>query len=443
MTHTLFLFITTAMTLLASTFCYSKATPITITPNHFKTLVPIEIKGECSPCEIKLPLNLLSKILGASSFRVFDQKGQEIPTLLIEDHPYRQDEEIALVIFNQVQYKSQSTGENVQSLEFTLPEKDNLANDGINSLRLSIADTNFQREINLLAKNRQQTNFQMIAEKLPIIGFQDKANIYQYKQTQINFSTQKFSDYKLEISIPQKEHALVIESVFLQKIKESGGSQYAVNLSFHRSEARPSLYSVNSALKKDFYELTLPIPIQKLEFAFAEKWYKRFVEIYQYSEKEHRYLPHPVASTYLFNYDSQKNQVVTFNNLVRNEKLLLVIHQGNNVPITLNEIVGKGFNKKIIFFTDTIAVSMPLYLYLDSESEIFPSYDIEERWKRLPKDHLIKDATLRELAINKQFISSIDQEKPVSERPPYLIYIVVALLAIFLLGYFIKIARRV
>ncbi len=280
---------------------------------------------------------------------------------------YRQKKE---VIDQWVLFKMINQVKNARGYFYTFEVKQ--PND-VNHIKLDFGQKNFNWRVNLEGSNDQNEWFSIV-EDYRLVAI--KNNLTDYKFTDISFPATRFKFYRLQIRDSKTKPILKSSFLQLKKITEGIFNDFRVK----------NLTSIeNKKNKTTIIELNLeqPVPVSFLEINVQNDYdYYRNIRVQYLSdslktEKGWKYNYRNLTSSIL---NSIEPNVINFNNTIAH-RLKLIIENQDNQPLTINQVLVKGYKHHLIA---RFSEPANYFLAFGNPKAKKPNYDIDNFTNNIP-----------------------------------------------------------
>lgn len=326
---------------------------------------------------------------------------------------YRQKDEI---IDQWVLFKMINQVKNDRGYFYTFEVKQ--AND-VNYVKLDFGQQNFNWRINFEGSNDQDEWFSIV-EDYRLVGI--KNNLTDYKFSDISFPATRYKYYRLQIKDSKTKP--IINSSFLQLKKITKG--------IYRDFPVENLTNKENKKNKTTiieFNLEQPVPVSALEINVQNDFdYYRKITVQYLSdslkiEKGWKYNYRDLTTSIL---NSIEPNVIKFRSKTL-QKIRLIIDNQDNQPLTINQVLVKGYKHHLI---TRFSEPANYFLAYGNPKAKKPNYDIVNFTNNIP-------SLLDELKLGS--IEKIDKTPPFKQEPLFtnkLWLYGIMVVIIFLLGWF-------
>lgn len=316
---------------------------------------------------LKLPDEVFGKVSNnLSDIRIFGytNKGDTV------EAPYLINLKTEKISENDISFKTINTSHNEKGYYFTfeLP-----INEPVNQIKLDFTQKNFDWRIKLEGSQNQQEWFSII-EDYRILSIYNELTDFQF--TKLSFPESRYRFFRLLIESLEKPN-LTLVKVSQYKIEEGNFKTYSVKNLNIEEDKHDKTTEINM-------ELSIPVSVCQLKISIKDTFdFYRPLTI--------QYLSDSIKTDkgWVYNYTTLVNG--TLNSLEENKfsfenritkKLKIIIHNGDNQPLQINNVEVKGYVYELITrFTEPATY----FLTYGSNNATKPNYDIERFTKNIPE----------------------------------------------------------
>lgn len=350
-----------------------------------------------------------------SDLRIVDKEGNDMPfKLIVESGTFSQENIYPVKILNN-SYSTEG-GYNIFIVDFG---QDGFLNSSLNILTSS---ENFKRVVEILGSN-DTSSWNVLKKDGYIYDYTDKIGNFKAQNTTVNYPENAYRYIQVKI-FTSGEAPLAINGAQISKIT--------------RKEKRETIispaYTTKENVTKKITEIVIDLdkkgwPTSNLLINSLDENFNREVAIYQSSDKVNW---QSVGQGYIFNYNTPKfvgaNLDIKYRETDK-QYLKIEIFNGDNKPISIDNISVKTILRSIVFQYGADVTSGSYRLYYGNSKADFPQYDLDKFFSYLDTGKYFSSS------LSDEQLNSFYQEEipPLSERIPYLIPGILTL-AILMMG---------
>jgi hypothetical protein len=358
-----------------------------------------------------------------SDLRVIDGDNKEVPFKIVSGYEKSQKDQVPVKMIN----NSFISGKFSQVI-LDLGNSGNITN----NLTINTNSENFQRNVRVYGGNDIETR-SVLRDNGYIYDFTDRKGNFKSQNTEISFPDSAYRYIKIEIA-DENGNPVRINSVTTSRVTKEKNQEY---------ERHPQMEIREDAGKK-ITALTVDlgasgIPTDKIAIISRNSNFNRAVSIYSSNEKGENSWAY-LGQGYIFRYNTPKftgeNMAVDFPET--NKRFIKIeISNKDDSPLGISGLSTFSVYREIMFQTDA---SKNFRLFYGNQKADYPQYDLEKYFQYLEPDKavLVKMTNQKN---NPGYIPEKEPEKPLSERIPYLLSVILALaslILIFLVYKFLK-----
>ena len=294
---------------------------------------------------------------------------------------------------NEVVFKTLNTSYNDNGYYFTFEIP---TSEPVNRIKLDFSQKNFDWRIKLEGSQNQK-DWYTITDNYRVLSIKNNRTDFQF--TELTFPSSKYRYFRVLIKSKEKPY-LSVASITQNEIKEGTFRNYKIK-NFDIKENRKSKQTEIDV------ELKMPVPISHLKIVVSDTFdYYRPITI--------KYLSDSVKTEkgWLYNYRTLTSG--TLNSIEKSgfnfksttiQKLKIVIHNGANQPLEIDEIQVKGYLHELVArFTEKATY----FLTYGNQSVSKPNYDINHFANKIPN-------SLTKLELGEELI--LDKEETIVAEP--------------------------
>ncbi len=299
------------------------------------------------------------------------------------------DDSITSVVTSETEILSFIKNKDYSEIIFKLTDKDMIPEKCV----VETSARNFENQVFVYGSNDKK-RWKLLSENQIIFDYSKYVDL---RNTEIFFSKEKFSLYKLVVSRQMRQN----ESPLLRIIESSGsGTSNITDVSELRNSSikiSDIKCSVEMYKKSHSQSVDIKYPVREFTIEEVEKTSQIILETYREPIKEIKLLTdneyfyrnvivygsedsnswsiikQDVISRYAKSDTRKDHTLIRFSNSVRSHFFRIVIKNEDNVPLIINNTELKGEQKELIFVHNNIE---SFQLYYGGDSNLRPSYDI-------------------------------------------------------------------
>lgn len=243
----------------------------------------------------------------------------------------------------------------------------------VNHVKLDFGQQNFNWRVNFEGSNDQNEWFSIV-EDYRLVAIKNK--LTDYKFTDISFPATRYKFYRLQIKNPETKPMLKSSFLQLKKITKGIYNDFPVKNLTSKEDKK------NKKTIIDF-NLEQPVPVSFIEINVENDYdYYRNITV-QYladstkTEKEWKYNYRNLSSSIL---NSIEPNVIKFRSKIV-QKIRLVIDNQDNQPLTINQVLVKGYKHHLIA---RFSEPANYFLAFGNPKAKKPNYDIDNFTNNIP-----------------------------------------------------------
>jgi len=378
-------------------------------------------KSERGMYDVVLPLAILDKS-GISDMRLFDAANREIPYAVRVRQDLDEVEELEGSLFNAAQ-----VGAAISEVSVDLGEEPS----DHNEVEIETEGSNFRRQVSIEGSDNSR-EWRLLSNQGVLINFVSKNDAVESKRIQYPTSRYRYLRVKVQRDELTDKGAPRITGVkAMMAVREEGQlASWNVPVPSYQLErnqgAHASVWTLDLGAKAPCDRLTLEIDGESFSRAF---------KLESIDDLEHVDL---IASGTLIRHigDGPKPLVIVIDREQRVRKIRLQITDYSNETLNITSIQASAPARQLVFELKE-PVSQPLRLYFGNDSVPAPNYDFEaELSSRLTSEPA--HSKISNVLSNPQYKP---EPKPLTERVPWLIYLVLGASSIALAFILLSLAR--
>jgi hypothetical protein len=393
------------------------------------TLAPWRYFADVSPSpaaagnyDLVLPLEVMDQAReDLADLRLYDSSGREIPYALRIRREINDRREVAGNVFNVAVIGSAS--------EASVDLGENAGEH--NEVEIDTAGSNFRRRVEVEGSETGK-EWRTLETGAVIFGFEAQNGTAESRR--ISYPASRYRFLRLRVfadELTDKEAPLISGVKVMMVVRERGAlTSWNTAIPYYqllRNQGAPaSSWTI---------DLGGRVPVDRLELGIAEESFSRPFQLDETSDPQNIRL---LASGELTRRvgEAAKPLVIKFDNEQYVRKLRLLVTDYSNQTLTLSSIMPGAPARQLIFELKE-ADGRPLRLYFGNSTAIAPHYDFE---KQLPAKSIAAPAhsSVGSVIKNPDFKP---EPLPLTERVPWLIYLVLAASSIALALILISLAR--
>jgi len=302
----------------------------------------------------------------------------------------------------------------------------------VNSLTINTSSENFKRNVKIYG-SADMLVWNVLKDNAYVYDYTDRKGGFKSQNTTLNFPESTFRYLKLEIS-DEDNSPVKINSVSIRQeiVKNKKESERTIDFSVQENVTRKSTELVANLGMGG-------IPISKIGLQSAGINFNRGVIIYSSSDKNNNW--HPIGQGYIFRYSTPKfsgeNLQLNFPE-TKDRYLKIEILNSDNAPLAFSQFKAYSIYREIVFQTEK---NKKYRIFYGNKKANYPEYDLEKFIQYLDTENS-QEAILSGQKNNPVYAVEKAQEKPVSERWPFLFPTVLVLTSLILLLFVYKFLKR-
>ncbi|MDH3520281.1 MAG: hypothetical protein OEM49_07470 [Myxococcales bacterium] len=357
--------------------------------------------------------------------RLFDARGEEIPSIVHTAHARQEAVARPVAIFDNV-WEPRDAGL-IQTVSVELEES---APQSVNEFTFEIADEEYNVRVRIEASVAPDA-WRIVSDNLHLIRHTISGEKIRYVHNVLRIPTSRFRRYRFVLEESGRKKPLTIESIAVREVVQRGESLgVSVRLEPWQNPRDPDP-------RRNYWKLDLGRPdlgVNRVQLQLDGTDYARPARLWSWNQELSR-PGQPLADTVVFRYGSDAR--AEFEGFTTDaEQLVLMIDQGDDEPIGLRGARASRPRQQLRFVIDR-PVAAPLRLYFTPDDPRPPKYDLDRRLRQygIADFHARTHGPLRENA------SYAPAPKPMTERVPYLLTGVVIALVLGLGWYIARLLR--
>ncbi len=393
-------------------------------------------RGQSPYLELQLPPTVLGRAaLTLADLRLRDARGREVPYAVRIRRPETRQQDLAATPLNPA---TQPDG----SVELTL---DLGATHGEhNEITLQTTGHNFRRRVRLEGSDELPNWSALVSgspqNPLELLDFAVEGQTLRRTSFQYPLSRRRyvrvtvFPDPGIARDAPRIERATVSRSIVVPGVYTTAMAQIGPR-EFIRSRGHPA----------SAWTLTLGplgVPCSELQLDVADDGFSRPYRLEQMLTPEGGLAPAEmlVQGEWQRRPGTERKPLVLSFNEVRTRQLRLVVIDDRNPPLTLTEVQYRAPVRQVLI-ADTPELEFPLRLYYDNPNAEAPNYDFAASVPLLVTPEPPRATPVDpETAVRNP--SYEPEPLPLTERWPWLVYVVLGVASVVLLGILLVLARQ-
>jgi hypothetical protein len=356
-----------------------------------------------------------------ADLRLYDTRGREIPYALRIRKEIDDRREVAVSVFNQGRIGSAS--------EASVDLGENASEH--NELEVDTRGTNFRRRVDV---EGSETGKEWHTLKTGDVIFAFESQNKTVESNHISYPTSRYRFLRVRVfadELADKEAPVISGTKVMMVVREKG------ELTTWNVPVPPFQLQRNQGAPASAWTIDLGgrVPCDRLELGVIDESFSRQFQLEQIDDPQNiRLLAAGELTRHLG--DEHEPRVITFDNEVYARKLRLLITDYSNQTLSISSIKAGAPSRHLVFELKETA-SQPLRLFFGNPKGTAPHYDFE---KELPARLTTAPARSEVGAV----INNPDYKPeplPLTERIPWLIYVVLAASSIALAMILISLAR--
>jgi len=373
--------------------------------------------------DFAVPLPVMDKAsTDLADLRLFDANNREIPYGIRIRRELDEKRDIPARLFNYG-----SAGPSTSEVSVDLGDNPGEHNE----IEIETSGSNFRREV-VIEGSDSGREWRMLSNDGVIFSFASQNNVAESKR--VAYPTSRYRYLRMKVSrdpITDDETPQVSSVKVMMAVREKGWlSTWGVPVPSYQLQRNQGAHATVWTL-----DLGGRIPCDRLSLKIAEDSFSRPFQVESIDDPQNVQL---LANGDLTRHygDEKKPLVIYFNKEAVVRKLRLQITDYSNPTLNITSIDASAPARQLVFELKQ-PVSQPLRLYFGNEHVPAPHYDFEkEVAARLSKEPV--HSQLGELFANNDYKP---EPKPLTERVPWLIYVVLAASSIALAFVLLSLAR--
>lgn len=398
----------------------SAQTSLSLWP-YYVDVVPERAGGQLY--DLVVPLPVMDKARAdLADLRLFDSANREIPYAIRVRRDVDGQREIATKLFN-YGYAGPATSEVTVDLGEDPGEH--------NEIDIETNGINFRRQV-VIEGSDTGREWRTLSNDGVLFSFSSQNNVAE--SNKISYPTSRYRYLRVRVSrdpITDRETPQVTSVKVMMTVREKGFlSTWDVPVPSYQLQRNQGAYATVWTL-----DLGGRAPCDRLSLDIAEDSFSRPFQVEAIDDPQNIRL---IANGVLTRHsgEAKKPLVIYFNEETVARKLRLQITDYSNPNLNLTSIDASAPARQLVYELKSPA-SGPLRLYFGNENVPAPHYDFEnEVARRLSREPL--HSRLADVTANREYKP---EPKPLTERAPWLIYVVLALSSIALAFVLLSLAR--
>ena len=398
----------------------SAQTSLSLWP-YYVDVVPERAGGQLY--DLVVPLPVMDKARAdLADLRLFDSANREIPYAIRVRRDVDGQREIATKLFN-YGYAGPATSEVTVDLGEDPGEH--------NEIDIETNGINFRRQV-VIEGSDTGREWRTLSNDGVLFSFSSQNNVAE--SNKISYPTSRYRYLRVRVSrdpITDRETPQVTSVKVMMTVREKGFlSTWNVPVPSYQLQRNQGAYATVWTL-----DLGGRAPCDRLSLDIAEDSFSRPFQVETIDDPQNIRL---IANGVLTRHsgEAKKPLVIYFNEETVARKLRLQITDYSNPNLNLTAIDASAPARQLVYELKSPA-SGPLRLYFGNENVPAPHYDFEnEVARRLSREPL--HSRLADVTANREYKP---EPKPLTERAPWLIYVVLALSSIALAFVLLSLAR--
>ncbi len=348
--------------------------------------------------------------------RVFDARGQEIPSLVHTAHERKQLEKRPVAIYNAAWEPGLVQTLSVEIEDRTLRE--------VNEFQFEIEDEQFNATVQVEGSQDGQ-HWRIVRQNLHLIRHALPLEKIAYVHDVLRISTSRFRYYRFTLTAPDRDEPFTIRTLSVRKrVSRSASLAVPVTLEAWNNPRDPDT-------RHDYWKLDLGLPdlgVDRVVLRIDGQEFARSASLWEWNEE----LGRPgarLATTVVFHYGNDRQG--EFGGFSSDAQVLVaMIDQGDDEPVSVPAASASRPQQELRLLA-VEPIAPPLWIYFLPDVPRTPKYDLERRLRErnITRYRQLSHAALTE---NPDYAEAI---RPLSERLPYLLYVLVTALVAGLAAY--------
>jgi hypothetical protein len=398
----------------------SAQTSLSLWP-YYVEVTPQRVGGQLY--ELVVPLPVMDKARAdLADLRLFDSSNREVPYAIRIRRDLDERREIPTRLFN-YGFSGPSTSEVTVDLGVNTGEH--------NEIEVETSGTNFRRQV-VIEGSDEGREWKTLSNDGVLFSFSFQNNVAESEK--VSYPTSRYRYLRVKVSrdpITDRETPLVTSVKVMMAVRERGFlSTWDVPVPSYQLQRNQGAHATVWTL-----DLSGRVACDRLSLDIAEDSFSRPFQVESIDDPQHIRL---IGSGDLTRHygEEKKLLVIYFNEEAVARKLRLQITDYSNPTLNIQQITASAPARQLVFELKSPA-SQPLRLYFGNENVPAPHYDFEkEVAARLSREPV--QSRLGEVSPNPEYKP---EPKPLTERAPWLIYIVLAVSSIALAFVLLSLAR--
>ena len=387
---------------------YIEVTPEKSAPGMYDVIVPLAVFDK-SGAEL-------------GDLRLFDSTNREIPYAIRVRKEIDEVEEFEGSLFNHAQVGSASEASVDLGEE---PEEHN-------QVEIETLGTNFRRQVSIEGSDNGR-DWRMLNDNGLLLSFSSENNSVESNRVSYPASRYRYLRVKVQRdSLTDNEAPRITAVTAMKAVREKGQlASWSVPVPSYElvrnQGAHASVWTIDLGARAPCDRLTLDV---------FDSSFSRPFQVESVDDGQHVRL---IASGTLTRHsgDEEKPLVIVFDNEENVRKLRLQITDYSNRTLTINSIQASAPARQLVFELKEPA-SQPLRLYFGNTNVPAPHYDFETELQSKPSSEPAH-STFGDVSANPEYRP---EPRPLTERVPWLIYLVLAISSIALAFILFSLARN-
>lgn len=372
--------------------------------------------------QVIVPLQVLDKSRNdLADLRLYDAKGVEIPYALRIRREVNDQQEVGGRLFNQT-----FVGVTATEVSIDLGESPGEHNE----VEIETAGTNFRRRVQIEGGDSAQ-EWKTLQASAVILDFQSQNQTVQ--SNRVSYPASRFRYLRLRVFSDEQvdKQAPVITSARVSMTLREQGELTSWNVSVPPYQLLRNQGAPASAWTID---LGGRVPCDRLTISIDTESFSRSFQLDAIDDPDNIRL---LASGELTRRagEERKPLVITFDHEEQARKLRLLVSDYSNAPLPISSIVASAPVRELVFQLKEPA-NQPLRLYFGNPTAVAPHYDFEKDLSRLATDPVRSEVGA---ALNNPYYKP--EPLPLTERIPWLIYVVLTASSLALALILVSLAR--
>jgi hypothetical protein len=398
----------------------SAQTSLSLWP-YYVEVAPASAGGQLY--DLVVPLPVIDKARAdLADLRLFDSANREIPYAIRIRRDVDARREIPTRLFN-YGFAGPATSEVTVDLGENSGEH--------NEIEIETSGTNFRRQVEIEGSDSGR-EWRTLSNDGVLFSFASQNNVAESEK--VSYPTSRYRYLRVKVSrdpMTDKQTPMVTSVKVMMALREKGLlSTWDVPVPSYQLQRNQGAHATVWTL-----DLGGRVPCDRLSLEIAEDSFSRPFQVETIDDPQDIRL---IASGDLTRHygEEKKPIVIYFNEEAVARKLRLQITDYSNPTLNIQSINASAPARQLVFELKSPA-SQPLRLYFGNESVPAPHYDFEkELAARLSREPV--HSQLGAVAANPEYKP---EPKPLTERAPWLIYVVLALSSIALAFVLLSLAR--